>query len=142
MRYSLLFLGFISSCGRAGDAPSPIVRHYAPDIQEAVDAFMADFPARYSPYYPTIEWKDLPGNYAGLCWDMLEYTARIELDTAYKGLPAETKWLVYHEMGHCVLGLGHDKASRSIMSVTMTQSPELDWDKQVKHMRTLKREYP
>lgn len=143
MKYAALLLACVSSCGRAGDAPPPVKRTYDALIQPAVDSFVVDFPARYSPYYPPIVWKDLPGLNAGFCYNAAMPEAYIELDIWYKDKSETLKWIIYHELAHCVLGLGHDtEYPGSLMSPYITYHEGYDWEDQISHAKTLKRVFP
>lgn len=62
------------------------------------------------------EWADIKEGYSGVCKD-----GKVYIDDAWwaQASNLERKWLVYHELGHCELGLSHDNRMNEVCPVSI-----------------------
>ena len=109
MKYLLLVLIslVLAGCGGCGRAPGSYV-----GFEPYVDAFVAEGAVRgvsVDMYGIDIKLVDtLPENTLGIC---NHYTGHISLLKSFWELfPNEREELIFHELGHCVLGLGHSES--------------------------------
>ncbi len=159
MKY-LLLLSLLTGCGleQACHSTGRIVRRENPPagsdclpssisprvhdkLQYAVDLFSADATRHQVPcfrtgtigFIPTLP-KDVPPTTIGYCTHGVE--VRI-FTTYWQSAPAtERLTLMYHELGHCALGLGHHEGEPDIMNSYLLDevTAEKKWDELVNKM--------
>lgn len=125
MTTRVLLAGLLSACG-ATDAPVPDRRLSGVDAEIA--PFVASFAdvAGFAVVDVPANFDDLPTGHAGECLVDPEGRAEIRIDADFwLAFPAYREFLVWHELGHCLLGRSHSPNPQSIMWRYAAWSPEL-----------------
>lgn len=116
----LILLTLLVSCGSdLGDF------NIVPHQEEKDPRTITSINPEFAPYYkefqdvcnivPTtpIDFKEIESPSVGLCrmWTGQKVYTQIEIDPSYweKASEPHRRWLVFHELGHCLLGLEHDE---------------------------------
>lgn len=119
---SALLAGLVVSCG--GVDVIVIERHPIPaDLQPLVQEFKADAHehGRQLRVVHSVEWTDsLPNHWIGMCemtkhFDGVNVIVERRVYILRSYAPASLKAVIYHELGHCALGLQHSSDSGSVM---------------------------
>lgn len=104
----LILLIFLMSCS------SPSVKKEGPVPYRNVDVRAMKYVKSFEKYYGknipniSIEFKDLTGRAGGVC-HTIKGTIKIDEPMwEYKKDEYAKEEVIFHELGHCVLGLGHD----------------------------------
>lgn len=106
----ILMLIFLVSCGKDGKA-----LYVEPSSQKYVTRFEQLSNIRIDNLI--VEIKPLEARIMGVCTTGMT-TPRIALNSLYWSnlSESEREELVFHELGHCVLGYGHDDSTLNIMN--------------------------
>lgn len=104
----VLILTTISACGKP-NAPAIV----EPELGEYADRFEKD--VGFSAANIDIIFDNLTDNIVGLCTTGLGRKPEIKVDKGFWERSSDTarEELMYHELGHCALGLNHDKTVMS-----------------------------
>lgn len=93
----------------------PIMKHVAPEFESIFLEFTTICQLEAIPEIP-IGFADIEGSAAGLCIELEDGTKEILIDEPYwnSANDRQRAYIVYHELGHCVLGLAH--SARGLMN--------------------------
>ena len=110
MRIVLLTLILMMGCSNVPRKGLVLYRH----VDARTIEYVKEFEKHYGKNIPniTIEFRDLPGNAKGLC-NTITRKIYIDEDKWYGIGKLSQEELIFHELGHCVLGLGHDFTIKS-----------------------------
>ncbi len=121
----------VMGCGQTHKKDSGITVPKDPTIVEILDEFMQEaakrgiFPNRNYIHIETVEPNEDNKAYYGLC----EGYANAQHITLVSDIPpAKLRLVLFHELGHCVLGIEHSEDAHDIMYHTMTWLPTERWD--------------
>jgi hypothetical protein len=102
------------------------------DFQTHVDSFLYVFTPVYE--VPWVKYNELEGDVIGRCYE----TGGIDVNVKfYADMTIDAqRWLVYHELGHCALGLEHTETGIMMpyLDTRVHVTPE-DWDAMVRRMQ-------
>jgi hypothetical protein len=120
----ILFLFLIVGCGHIDERYTPTfeVVDYG-EFKEYVDDFktiiaLHDIEVKYKTLV-SIGWVPQEGNTLGLCYFYRDYRYNspswITISEKLKDSPNRLRWTVFHELGHCFMGLDHSQRDTSLM---------------------------
>lgn len=146
----------LSGCGPSGgyspQSTMPVVE-VIPSLKEAYEEFLNDCGTRYGADLSNKEKLEFiqyesykgelknvyGGNTVGMClyWTVNGTISKSNITISHMDSAIKTKALLYHELGHCVLGLGHTEQDPQTMMSPIMNDDEFykkNWDGLVQDM--------
>lgn len=138
MRVGVLFLGVVLLLAGCGRAASPEERaEFAPYLQRFSEYSKQFGRSIRAESEVTVIFAPLPSRHLGVCQEGFWQTPRVEINRTTWELANESsrEILVFHELGHCLLGRGHldnqvavaslDRGSSVLIPVSLMSSHAL-----------------
>jgi len=132
LKYSLIIAIILTACGRPSNTEPSIELATESDVHDFIDQFMVDAKKHGlnldKSLIKSVKLEDvIDGNPRRL--GQCSGSAVGQIIQFKKGFSkAETKLTVYHELGHCMLGLGHTNDDNDIMYTYSTSKPLNNWE--------------
>lgn len=120
---SLIILFAIVSCGPFEDTDDykpyrggPGSQSVDPEMQEYYNRFEVKIGVNANHIPSTFSYIKEHENAVGLCWDYGYHDHEIEIDIDYWNRVSDLgrEQLIFHELGHCALGLGHNEETFNV----------------------------